>query len=327
MKELVRKITYMFYEKEKVMIMEGFLMFDEPMTLKEIGEKLHLQKKIIDDCIGILRRDGMISSKQTLDLEGWDLTKKPISQMSDTQKKNRTVYYYAIDYKVFCDSVRLKIQLVKNHLKKLCGKADNISYRCESCHTTFNFIEINRLSEYSNFTCPECGGTLKDLDNSDEVNANKRKYEEFCHLTDDIIRQITNLVSNMVFEDDFDFRTNPAKLMTLESYNAKEKYIKENAESGKIIRAEEKVDTDKQNVVDVKTVDIGPAIDDSIKDLFTRNTQATKKTEQAEEQEPEIVIDGQVLKKSDVTEDFIINYTGSTENMKKLEEFHEKYCQ
>lgn len=339
LKALVRKITYMFYDQERIMVMEGFLMYDEPMQVKDLIDRLHLQKKTIDDALGILRRDGMIALKTELDLEGWD---KKIEQMSENQKKQRTRYYYAIDYKVFCDSVRLKIALVKKYLKEQCGKEDNISYFCEHCNMKLPLVEIVSYTDNGEIICPSCEGPLKELDNSDEINVNKRKYDAFCELTDDIRKDIDRMVKNMVFEKSFDKRISPANFMKFEDYEVKRKMIKEKLDSGKQ-QFEIQINQENKNVVVIKKDEKDTKVSDAAKDLFAKfKDEGEKKLDQDakdlfadskdqsgkkdETEKPEITVNGVTYSPQDLSEDLIITLECSEDDRGKLWDFFEKYC-
>ena len=322
-KQLIRKMIYMFYSGQEIMVMEAVLRNDNvPQTIDNIQSVIHLRKKDLEDAIGILKRDGMLSMHEELDMTGWDVNKK----MGEREKKNRTRFYYAIDYKVLFDAARLKIALARKELQSLCGKDDNISYRCDNCERNYKLVDLVTFTSDGTLFCPECEGKLRELDLEDKVNEDKKRSQEFYELTQPLLDQIHTLIRGKVFEDKWEFRTRSDKLMDVVQYNLKQRKKEEHEMDrrlGYFTPGHTQADLTKQTTVVIAQKVEKKDVDETTKSIL----EDLNKEKEEPKEDPEIILSGKVYKLSQITEDTFMNWDGTDEDLDKLTEFYEKYHQ
>ena len=322
-KQLIRKMIYMFYDGEKIMVMECVLRNNNiPQTMEEIQEIVHLRKKDLDDAVGILKRDGMLSVHEEIDMTGWDPKKK----MSELAKKKKTRYYYAIDYKVLFDSARLKIHLARKELQDLCGKDDNISYRCENCERTFKLVDLVTFTSDGTLFCPDCEGKLHELDIDDKVNEDKKRYQEFYDITQPLLEQIRTLVRGKVFEDKWDYRIKADRLMDVVQYNLKQRKKEEHEMDrrlGYFTPGHTQADLNKQTTVIIAQKVEKKEVDEETKSIL----KDLNKEKEEPQEDHEIELSGKIYKLSEINDETFINWEGTDEDLEKLNEFYLKYKQ
>ena len=322
--QLIRKIIYMFYDDDKIMIMEGIIRGEnKPKTFEEIQGMIHLRKNNLEKGIGILKHQGLLHSVDILDRIGLD----PHKKLSEKERKNRTKTYFAIDYKILFDSVRLRIELARQELHALCGKDDNITYECKNCHQKFKLLELVTETPDGELRCPDCdeGGELVEVDIDHQINRDKKRYQEFRELTQPLLDQINKLVRNKVFEDKWENRISISKLMPEVQYNLKQRNKDEREQDrrmGFFSGGIEQAGLDKETTVHIKKAQEVKVIDEPTNQILT---DMIKKKEEPKE-DPEITLSGKTYKLSDV-EKALENWEGSQEDFEKLSEFYEKYAQ
>ena len=321
-KQLIKKIIYMFYQDEEVMVMEGFLRGEnEPKTIKMIQDIIHLKEKNVTDSIGILKREGILSSVDEIDYTGWDPKKK----MSQREQKNRTQTFYAMDYKVLFDSVRLKIMMSRKELQDLCGKDDNITYICENCQTKFKLIELVSLTTDGSLLCPECDGPLKELDIDDQVNYNKKRYQTFLSITQPILDQINKLVGGKVFEDAWENRIRADKMIDKLQYDLKQRRRDEHEQDRRMgyriphTQADLKQETHVHIISQAEKRDVDEETRQKIEEM--------NQEKEEPKEDHEIELSGVVYKLSEINDNTFENWKGTDEDFEKLNEFYEKYHQ
>ena len=118
LEQLVQQVAYMFYQKEKTMVLIGLLELGRQVNIDELSEILKFKKTELMKVLGSLRQDRLIRIDQIEDLEGVE----DYESLTKAQKNKLLKDYYSIDFKSFVDSVNLKIRIARERLKKQCAR-------------------------------------------------------------------------------------------------------------------------------------------------------------------------------------------------------------
>lgn len=216
LEQLVQRVAYMFYQKEKTMVLIGLLELGRQVNIDELSEILKFRKNDLAKVLGALRLDRLIRVDQIEDLEGVE----DYDSLTKAQKNKLLKDYYSIDFKSFVDSVNLKIRVGRDRLKKQCGPEDNIYYRCPKCQTTYSLSDILSMTDTDEgcLNCPECNTKLDELNDSDEKNRLRKMYNDFVEMTEPLLNLI-NKTDGLVMINDPDELCKSDKLITRDEYN------------------------------------------------------------------------------------------------------------
>ena len=234
LEQLVQQIAYMFYDREKTMVLIGLLEIGRQVNQDELSSILKLRKTDLGKVLGVLFQDRLIAKEVKEDLTGVE----DYDSLTNTEKKKLMKDYYSLDFKSFVDSVNLKIRIARNNLKMKCGKEDNIFYICPNCKKEkYSLSDLVSLSDISQgLFCPECGTTLNVIDDSDDTNKHEKEYKDFCKLTDPILSLIDQL-KGLVMIDDIEDRCKSDCMITSEEYNEKKERIEKEITNRRLINS------------------------------------------------------------------------------------------
>lgn len=215
LEQLVQQVAYMFYRREKTMVLIGLLDLGRQVNLDELSELLKFRKNDLAKVLGALKQDRLIRVDPIEDLEGVE----DYDQLTKAQKAKLIKDYYSIDFKSFVDSVNLKILISREELKKQCGPEDNIFYKCPKCEETYSLNDIISSTDIDDgLFCPNCHEKLEMLNDSDEKNHKRKMYEDFVKITDPLLDLIKK-TDGLVMINDPDQLCKSDKLIPIQEYN------------------------------------------------------------------------------------------------------------
>lgn len=215
LEQLVQQVAYMFYQKEKTMVLIGLLELGRQVNIDELSEILKFKKTELMKVLGSLRQDRLIRIDQIEDLEGVE----DYESLTKAQKNKLLKDYYSIDFKSFVDSVNLKIRIARERLKKQCGPEDNIFYRCPQCQATYSLIDVTSMTDTDEgLKCPNCNVILEELNDSDEKNRLRKMYEDFVQMTNPLL-DLINKTDGLVMINDPEELCKSDKLIPIQEYN------------------------------------------------------------------------------------------------------------
>lgn len=224
LEQLVQRVAYMFYTKEKTMVLIGLLELGRQVNLDELSNILKFRKNDLMKVLGSLKQDRLIRVDPIEDLEGVE----DYDSLTKAQKNKLIKDYYSIDFKSFVDSINLKIRIGRDRLKKQCGPEDNIFYECPECKDTYSLNDILSLTDTDEgLNCPKCNTKLKELTDSDEKNRLRKMYNDFVELTKPLL-DLIDKTDGLVMINDPDELCKSDKLISFQEYNrTKQKLEKE----------------------------------------------------------------------------------------------------
>ena len=235
LEDLVRRIAYMFYEGDAIMVLVKLLEIGEPITDEELSARLKFKRADLGKVLGLLKMDGLVISEQMLKMgEGEDL-----EELKPSQRKKLMRDYWSLDFKSLIDSIHLKILLMKKQLREMCEE-DRVFYECPKCkeedggrngHVRKYIYDLNEIhaaadpdEQLDGLPCPYCHTIVEALDETAEINEKKRQADEFDTLVEPLMR-IINSTSGLVLEDDPDKRCKPDKMLHRQKYEKEKERI------------------------------------------------------------------------------------------------------
>jgi len=288
-KDLVKKIAYMFYEGDKIMIVEALLKETELVTADILSEKTNMPQKELTLVLGRLKADGLINSEDIFNSDALPKDKK----ITETDRKNNTKRYYYIDYKRFPDAVRLKFHKCLELLKSECGKEDDILYKCPKCSRIMKLQEAIPYQTGSELVCPSCPESLLEkLDLSADENIKKKQREEFIKIMSPIQKELEILNDNVIINH-YNKRRNPLKIISEKEYKRKFDKRKKELEDKKKNRPVTLMGDQANVVVEIK--------EEQLQFYFKYSQKKPMK------EDPEIDINGKAYTFSQLTPDFLLN--------------------
>ena len=107
---------------------------------------LKFDKKLVRAKISTLKKDRLVQEKQRME-----------SRVDDPSKVEKMNCYF-INYKIFVNIVKYKLEHIKQKLE-IAKRSTASSFKCESCNHTFTDLEVNELKNpiTSEMTCTFCG--------------------------------------------------------------------------------------------------------------------------------------------------------------------------
>jgi transcription initiation factor IIE alpha subunit len=174
LKELVKLIVRAFYNQEYIIIMD-LIINEKKITNEEISITLQINEKTINKIL-------------------FDLVCDKILQQEDKLKDKRLHSYYFINYKLFLDSTKLRIERIKQSNKNKKEEIE-VEHVCQNfnCNSIFESYEIQNLIEKNNkLYCTDCkiGEVIEEVVEKVEKVLDLNQLKRICSLldkTDDLV--------------------------------------------------------------------------------------------------------------------------------------------
>lgn len=187
-KHLLRRVVYMFYPHQSVIIMEA-LLFHNVLFEDDLIKLCCMHKKVFRSFCNKLIEDKLIVAH---------------TQKEETQpfKLFSRTYYYVHNIEAI-DSIKWKIHLIVKKVKEEIGNfSEPQGYICPTCHTKYSLLDAASLltDDRMNFECSICNDYLIDDDISHEQKKGQEKLENLMSLLEPIIYYL-KIVDDLDIED------------------------------------------------------------------------------------------------------------------------------
>ncbi|KAL5107638.1 General transcription factor IIE subunit 1 [Taenia crassiceps] len=150
LKRLVRTIVRSFYSREHSLIID-LLVRNTIMKEDDLCERLRFEKKQLRQHLHTLKTDQFIKSKLQLE--------------TDTEGRIAKIIHYFIDYKVFVNIVKYRLDQMQRRLEMEQRQTSSRPlYRCFSCNSAYSDLQVDRLLASQNDTliCVYCRAEVKE---------------------------------------------------------------------------------------------------------------------------------------------------------------------
>lgn len=187
-KHLLRRVVFMFYPHQSIIIMEA-LLFHNVLFEDDLIKLCCMHKKVFRSFCNKLIEDKLIVSH---------------TQKEETQpfKLFSRTYYYVHNIEAI-DSIKWKIHLIVKKVKEEIGNfSEPQGYICPTCHTKYSLLDAASLltDDKLNFECSICNDYLIDDDISQEQKKGQEKLENLMSLLEPIIHYL-KIVDDLKIED------------------------------------------------------------------------------------------------------------------------------
>lgn len=187
-KHLLRRVVYMFYPHQSIIIMEA-LLFHNVLFEDDLIKLCCMHKKVFRSFCNKLIEDKLIVAH---------------TQKEETQpfKLFSRTYYYIHNIEAI-DSIKWKIHLIVKKVKEEIGNfSEPQGYICPTCHTKYSLLDAASLltDDRMNFECSICNDYLIDDDISHEQKKGQEKLENLMSLLEPIIHYL-KIVDDLEIED------------------------------------------------------------------------------------------------------------------------------
>ncbi|EUB63905.1 General transcription factor IIE subunit 1 [Echinococcus granulosus] len=150
LKRLVRTIVRSFYSREHSLIID-LLVRNTIMKEDDLCERLRFEKKQLRQHLHTLKTDQFIKSKLQLE--------------TDTEGKIAKIIHYFIDYKVFVNIVKYRLDQMQRRLEAEQRQTSSRAlFRCFSCNSAYTDLEVDRLLDplTGALVCVYCRSEVKE---------------------------------------------------------------------------------------------------------------------------------------------------------------------
>jgi len=150
LKQLARLVVRGFYDIEYSLIVDMLVRFP-CMREDDLCELLRFDKKVLRSKLATLKTDKFLQVKLKI-------------ETGDDGKANR-VHCYFINYKVFVNIVKYKLDHMRKKMETEERDATSrSSFRCLQCDKQFTDLEADQLFDFTTqeFKCTHCGGTVEE---------------------------------------------------------------------------------------------------------------------------------------------------------------------
>ena len=318
LEDLVRRVAYMFYEGDAIMVLVKLLEIGEPITDEELSARLKFKRAELGKVLGLLKQDGLVRSEQMLKMSE---VEDP-DQLKPSQKKKLMRDYWSLDFKSLIDSIHLKILLMKKHLREMYEE-DRVFYECPKCKEEdgghngrvrkyiYDLNEIHAAADpdeqLDGLPCPYCHTLVEALDETAEINEKKRQADEFDTLVEPLMR-IINSTNGLVLEDDPDKRCKPDKMIQKHKYEKeKERIQREKVMRRKVAQPRSSHITNKDSNGKISfVVDTGPKTKtERANGCLEFEKGLERPVVAAQHEEKTIELGGKTLKASEITDELL----------------------
>lgn len=121
------------------------------MKEDDLCERLHFEKKQLRQYLHTLKTDQFIKSKLQLE--------------TDTEGKIAKIIHYFIDYKVFVNIVKYRLDQMQRRLEAEQRQTSSRAlFRCFSCNSSYTDLEVDRLLDFTTgaLVCVYCHAEVKE---------------------------------------------------------------------------------------------------------------------------------------------------------------------
>ena len=133
LKKLARLVVRGFYSREDTLIID-MLVRHHCMREEDLSSLLKFDKKLVRSKVAGLKKDKLIQEKQRMETR------------SDDPSKVEKMNCYFINYKIFVNIVKYKLDHMRKKLEMSeRDAASRSSFKCTSCSKTFTDLEVNEL--------------------------------------------------------------------------------------------------------------------------------------------------------------------------------------
>merc|ERR1719153_1963408 len=150
LKQLARLVVRGFYDIEYSLIVDMLVRFP-CMREDDLCELLRFDKKVLRSKLATLKTDKFLQVKLKI-------------ETGDDGKANR-VHCYFINYKVFVNIVKYKLDHMRKKMETEERDATSrSSFRCTNCNKQFTDLEADMLFDFvtQEFKCTYCAGTVEE---------------------------------------------------------------------------------------------------------------------------------------------------------------------
>ncbi|THD25294.1 General transcription factor IIE subunit [Fasciola hepatica] len=184
LERLVRTIVRMFYSREHSLIVD-MLVRNTIMKENDLCERLRFEEKQLRQYLRTLKQDQLIKSKLQLE--------------TDASGKTTKITHYFIEYKLFVNIVKYRLDQVQRRLEAEQRKTTSrATFKCPSCAMTYTDLEVDRLLDPENpgrLICVYCQAeVVEEKDNVSRTDA-RALIAKFHH-------QVREPIDNMLRECD-----------------------------------------------------------------------------------------------------------------------------
>ena len=148
-KELARLVVRGFYPVEEALIVD-MLVHYSCVREEDLVELLHFDRMMLKERISTLEKDKFLQVKQRIE--------------TDKDGKVVKMNCYYINFKVFLNVVKYKLNLMRN--KILTPERDSASFNCTSsiCSKTFTYLEVDQLIDpmTEDLKCTSCSSPVEE---------------------------------------------------------------------------------------------------------------------------------------------------------------------
>lgn len=150
LKRLVRTIIRSFYSREHALIID-LLVRNTIMKEDDMCERLRFEKKQLRQHLHTLKSEQFIKSKLQLE--------------TDAEGKIAKIIHYFIDYKVFVNIVKYRLDQMQRRLEvEQRQNTCRALFRCQNCNSTYTDLEVDRLLDMTTgaLICVFCRNEVKE---------------------------------------------------------------------------------------------------------------------------------------------------------------------
>ncbi|KAM3174466.1 hypothetical protein ACTXT7_010484 [Hymenolepis weldensis] len=140
------------------------------MKEDDLCERLRFEKKQLRQHLHTLKTEQFIKSKIQLE--------------TDTENKIAKIIHYFIDYKVFVNIVKYRLDLIQRKLEaEQRQNTCRALFRCQNCNSTYTDLEVDRLLDVStgDLICVFCRNEVKEEEDSGQrtdIRASVAKFHQ-----------------------------------------------------------------------------------------------------------------------------------------------------
>ncbi|VDO00419.1 unnamed protein product [Rodentolepis nana] len=169
LKRLVRTTVRTFYSREHALIID-LLVRNTIMKEDDLCERLRFEKKQLRQNLHTLKTEQFIKSKIQLE--------------TDAENKIAKIIHYFIDYKVFVNVVKYRLDLIQRKLEaEQRQNTCRALFRCQSCNSTYTDLEVDRILDFSsgNLICVYCRNEVKEEEDNGQrtdIRASVAKFHQ-----------------------------------------------------------------------------------------------------------------------------------------------------
>lgn len=164
LQRLVRLVIRAFYQPEHYLVMDILAKYP-CVTEDDLLQLLRFEVKKLRTILSYLKKDKLIKNIQRIESVG----------NHNGDKKNISVQYYYINYTVFVNVVKYKLDRMREKMQSEERRVRNrTSYICPNCQKTFSDLDVDRLMDVVEgvLKCSMCYTTLEeDLPEGNVIDA------------------------------------------------------------------------------------------------------------------------------------------------------------